>query len=65
MVPIPCLEVVRCEADVCFWCVVFGCNCGLVDDFIHHTFTIQWAILSTVESGAPSGAIYAFQRSFL
>ena len=38
MVPIPCLEIVRCEADVCF-CCVFGCDRGLVHDFIHHTFT--------------------------
>ena len=45
MVPIPCLEVVRCEADVCF-CCVFGCDRGLVHDFIHHTFTIQWATLT-------------------
>ena len=44
MVPIPCLEVVRCEADVCF-CCVFGGDRGLVHDLIHPTFTIQWAIL--------------------
>ena len=34
MVPILCLEVVRCEADICFCC-----DRGLVHDFIHHTFT--------------------------
>ena len=45
MAPTPRPEAVRREADACFCCVVFGCDCGLVDDFIHHTFTIQWAIL--------------------
>ena len=42
MISVSCLKLVCCETDVCFL-RVFGFNGGLIHNFVHQAFSIQWA----------------------
>ena len=40
-ISVSCLKLVCCETDVCLL-RVFGFNCGLIHNFVHQAFSIQW-----------------------